>query len=293
MVHDAHLVGFSVTDPSTHLGKIGQESGFRKGHDRSSLWQKEPAEGVSPSVSMTVDVTIRVLFFGQLKDAAGGQEQSVTMEDGSTVGSLFRQLAEERPPLARMRASILMAVNQEFADGARELRDGDEVAFLPPVSGGAGPWVMCDEGTDGQFYALTRERIDSASLAARLTRATDGAVVIFEGVVRGNSGGRATRLLDYEGYEPMALRVMAEIGRQVVERHRIGRIAIVHRLGRLEIGEASVSVVVASPHRAAAFDAVREAMDLLKTRVPIWKKEHFVDGEVWVEGAWDASLPRP
>jgi MoaE-MoaD fusion protein len=242
---------------------------------------------------MTDDVTIRVLFFGQLKDATGAREQSVTMEEGVTVGSLFDRFAESHPALVRMRASILMAVNQEFADGARELRDGDEVAFLPPVSGGSGSWLLSEEDANGHFFALTRKRLASTALAARLCQASDGAVVIFEGVVRDNSRGRATRFLDYEGYEPMALKVMAQIGRQMVERHRIGRIAIVHRLGRLEIGEASVTVVVASPHRAAAFDAVREAMDLLKTRVPIWKKEHFVDGEVWVEGAWDASLPQP
>jgi MoaE-MoaD fusion protein len=248
---------------------------------------------VGASVSMTDSVRIQVLFFGQLKDATGCAERSLEVEAGATAGAVFDRLAGEHERLGALKASILMAVNQEYATGAVVLKEGDEVAFLPPVSGGSGPWVATIEGEDGHFFALTRERIDSAALAARLTRASDGAVVTFEGVVRNNSGGRATRFLDYEGYEPMALKVIAEIGREMAVWHGIGRIAIVHRLGRLEIGEASVSVVVASPHRAAAFDAVREVMDLLKTRVPIWKKEHFEDGEVWVEGAWDASLPRP
>lgn len=242
---------------------------------------------------MAVSVTIRVLFFGQLKDVTGAAERVLEAPEGATAASVFERLTEEHPRLAALRASILIAVNEEFAKGERVLREGDEVAFLPPVSGGAGGWVRSVEDVEGHFFALTLERIDSAALAARLVRDSDGAVVTFEGVVRNESGGRPTKFLDYEGYEPMALKVMEEIGREMAARHGIGRIAIVHRLGRMEIGEASVSVVAASPHRAAAFDAVREAMDLLKTRVPIWKKEHFVDGEVWVEGAWDASLPRP
>lgn len=213
--------------------------------------------------------------------------------EGTTAGALFEQCTAEHPGLAALRGSILVAVNQEFSNGARELREGDEVAFLPPVSGGTGRWVRAEGDAEGDFYALTREPIDSALLAAQLRQDSDGAVVIFDGVVRNHSGGRATRFLDYEGYEPMALKVMAEIGREMKAKHAVGRMGIVHRLGRLEIGEASITVVVCSPHRGAAFDAVREAMDLLKKRVPVWKKEHFEDGEVWVEGAWDASLPRP
>jgi MoaE-MoaD fusion protein len=242
---------------------------------------------------MTDNVTIRVLFFGQLKDISGYAERALDVPEGATAGAVFAQLAAAYPRLEALRGSILLAVNQEFATGTAVLSEGDELALLPPVSGGAGAWVLVEEDAAGHFFALTRERIDTPALAARLLRDSDGAVVSFEGVVRNHSGGRATKFLDYEAYEPMALKVMAEIGREVAARHAIGRIALVHRLGRLDIGEASVSVVAASPHRAAAFDAVREAMDLVKKRVPVWKKEHFVDGEVWVEGAWDASLPRP
>lgn len=241
---------------------------------------------------MTNSVTIRVLFFGQLKEIAGCAEQDLALEEGATAAAVFEHYAALHPRFGGLRSSLVMAVNEEFAAPGTVLRDGDEVAFLPPVSGGA-PWTQAVEDPAGHFFALTREPIDSAALAARLRRDSDGALVIFDGVVRNESGGRKTRYLDYEGYEPMALKVMAEIGREVAARHAIGRIGIVHRLGRLEIGEASVTVVAASPHRAAAFDAAREAMDLLKTKVPIWKKEHFADGEVWVEGGWDASLPRP
>jgi len=116
------------------------------------------------------------------------------------------------------------------------------------------------------------------------------AVVVFEGVVRDNSAGRATRYLDYECYEPMAVKVMAAIGREIAAGFAISRIGMVHRLGRLEIGEASLVIVATAPHRKAAFEAALEAIDRLKRRAPIWKKEHFADGEVWVEGEWDAAL---
>jgi molybdopterin synthase catalytic subunit len=143
---------------------------------------------------------------------------------------------------------------------------------------------------EGNFFALTRETIDTAALQRRVLRGADGAVVNFEGVVRNNTKGRATRFLDYECYEPLAIRTMAEIGREIVHSHAVGRIAMVHRLGRMEIGETSVAVLVSAPHRRPAFEAALEAINRLKRLVPIWKKEHFADGEVWVEGAWDDSL---
>lgn len=253
----------------------------------------EPRGRADASVSMTDSVTIRVLFFGQLKDIADCQEQELTVPDGATAADVFAHFAELHPRMAGLRQSIVMAVNEDFARAGAPLRDGDEVAFLPPVSGGCGPWTQALEDAEGHFFALTREPIDSAALAASLRRGSDGAIVIFDGVVRNHTGGRATVFLEYEGYEPMALKVMAGIGREIAARHAIGRIGIVHRLGRLEIGAASIAVVVAAPHRAPAFEAAREAMDLLKARVPVWKKEHFDGGEEWVEGAWDASLPRP
>jgi molybdopterin synthase catalytic subunit len=158
------------------------------------------------------------------------------------------------------------------------------------VSGGAGKYVQEITEQEGHFFALTREIIDTPGLARRVLRGEDGAVVNFEGVVRNNTKGRATRFLDYECYEPLAIRTMAEIGREIAQTHAVGRISMVHRLGRMEIGETSVAVVVSAPHRRPAFEAALEAINRLKRTVPIWKKEHFADGEVWVEGAWDDSL---
>jgi molybdopterin synthase catalytic subunit len=129
------------------------------------------------------------------------------------------------------------------------------------------------------------------ALSDRMKRPADGAVIAFEGVVRDNTKGRATKFLDYECYEPMALKLMAQIGREIAASHAVGHIAMVHRLGRMEIGEASVVSVVSAPHRKAAFEAALEGINRLKKLVPIWKKEHFADGEVWVEGEWDETAP--
>jgi molybdopterin synthase catalytic subunit len=160
------------------------------------------------------------------------------------------------------------------------------------VSGGAPRYcqeIACEPA--GHFFALTREPIDTRELAARVLRAEDGAVVTFEGTVRNNTNGRRALYLDYECYEPMAIEVMAQIGCEVARAHAIGRIVMVHRLGRLEIGETSVAVIAGAPHRKAAFEAALEGINRLKRTVPIWKKEHFADGEVWVEGEWDDSIP--
>ena len=169
-------------------------------------------------------------------------------------------------------------------------KEGDEVAFLPPVSGGEGGFTEQLETPEGHFFALTREPIDTAALRARLLASHDGALVVFEGVVRDHSGGRRTRYLDYECYQEMAIKVMARLGAEIAASHEISRIAMVHRLGRMEIGEASVVIMAAAPHRRPAFEAALEAINRLKKTVPVWKKEYFEDGEVWVEGDWDSSL---
>jgi molybdopterin synthase catalytic subunit len=192
-----------------------------------------------------------------------------------------------------MSSSIVLARNQEFAAPATPLADDDEIAFLPPVSGGsAGFTQWIEDAETGNFFALTRVPIDAAALSRRLLRGEDGAVVTFEGVVRNNTKGRPTLRLDYECYEAMAVRLMAEIGRDIVKRHSVGRIALVHRLGRMEIGEASVVVIATAPHRRPAFEAALEGINRLKKSVPIWKKEHFADGEVWVDGDWDDTIVR-
>jgi molybdopterin synthase catalytic subunit len=243
---------------------------------------------------MTI-VRVKVLFFGMLKDIVGRAEDHIEVADGARLESVFTRYAHQFPRLTDLESSIVLACNQEFCDRSVAIREGDEIAFLPPVSGGssrgAGPYTheICDAET-GCFFALTRETIDTHAIARELLRGEDGAVVDFEGVVRNNTKGRATKFLDYECYEPMAVKMMAEIGREILGTHAIGRIAMVHRLGRLEIGEASVVIVVTAPHRKPAFEAALEGINRLKRLVPIWKKEHFADGEVWVDGEWDESV---
>jgi molybdopterin converting factor subunit 1 len=237
-------------------------------------------------------VLVKVLFFGMLKDIVGRAEDALEVEEGSHLETVFDHYAERFPRLREYEASIVLARNQQFSSRTDVVSAGDEVAFLPPVSGGAGPYTHEIAEDGGHFFALTRQPVDTRSVTERLLRGADGAVVNFEGVVRDNTKGRATRYLDYECYESMAVKMMAQIGREIAGSHAISRIAIVHRLGRLQIGETSVAVVVTAPHRKPAFEAALEGINRLKRLVPIWKKEYFADGEVWVEGEWDESVPK-
>ena len=239
---------------------------------------------------MTI-VRVKVLFFGMLKDVVGRSEEQIDLAEGARLDAVFSRYASQFPRLTEFESSIVLACNQQFCERTAPVRDGDEIAFLPPVSGGSGRYTheICDAET-GNFFALTRQPIDTLAVKQQLLRGEDGAVVDFEGVVRNNTKGRATKFLDYECYEAMAIRTMAEIGREIAATQAIGRIAMVHRLGRMEIGETSVAVVVTAPHRKPAFEAALEGINRLKRTVPIWKKEHFADGEVWVEGEWDESV---
>ena len=239
---------------------------------------------------------IRVLFFGILKDVVGRAEEAFELAPGSDIAQLFELYSGRYPGLARHRASLLFSRNREFVGRGQRLEEGDEVAFLPPVSGGSQSAAELSHRARkaNSVCRLTREPIDTQALVGELQQGEDGAVVVFEGVVRNNSKGRATRFLEYEAYEPMALETMREIGAELAGQFPIDRVGIVHRLGRLEIGEASVVIVVTAEHRKAAFEACREAIDRLKRIVPIWKKEFFADGAVWVEGEGRESIsPSP
>jgi len=224
---------------------------------------------------------VRVLFFGRLKDIVGKSEESAELSEGARVEDLFARYGRSFPELAQFRSSVVASVNQEFAEWRAPLSSGDEVAFLPPVSGGSTP---AGAAVGENLCALVRNRIDTSEIFEKLKAPPDGAVVVFEGIVRNHSGNRATLYLEYEAYEAMALAKMREIGEQMREKFSIRRFAMVHRLGRLEIGETSVLVVVCSAHRASAFDACRFGIDTLKSTVPIWKKEFFRDGAAWAEG---------
>lgn len=230
---------------------------------------------------------MKVLFFGVLKDIVGTGEESLEIEPRSTLESLFDAYSERFETLRGKRPSILFARNREFTTPEAVLADNDEVAFLPPVSGGSLPAI---QEVTGHVFALTRDAIDSQRLARKLQKPEDGAVVVFEGVVRNNTKGRPTLYLEYECYEQMALEQMARIGSEIAAQFAIDRIGVVHRLGRLQIGQASVAIVATAPHRKAAFEAALETINRLKREVPIWKKEFFADGAVWVDGEWDEHL---
>jgi molybdopterin synthase catalytic subunit len=215
-----------------------------------------------------------VLYFGVTHDLTGCAQEQLELPDGESLEGLRRRCEGRFPKLLTVGSALLLAVNQEISGPSTLLRDGDEVAFLPPVSGGAG----------SDFFRITRDPVAASELAVPLRAANDGAVVIFEGFVRNHSRGRTTLYLEYEAYEPMAIRKMEELGAEAKQKFSIDGIGIVHRLGRLEIGETSVAIIVTAEHRRAAFEACQFAIDRLKQVVPVWKKEYFADGAVWAEG---------
>jgi len=215
---------------------------------------------------------VRVLFFGVLKDLVGRSSEELTLPDRAKAGDVIEHYGSRDAVLKDMLGATAISVNQEYARSDAKLKAGDEIALLPPVSGGASRAM------------ITREVIDSARIAADIRQPQDGAVAIFDGIVRDHSRGRRTRFLEYEAYEDMAQKQMESLADQALSQFQIRDVAIVHRLGHLEIGETSVLIVVASGHRAAAFDACRWLIDTLKRTVPIWKKEFFEDGAVWADG---------
>jgi molybdopterin synthase catalytic subunit/molybdopterin converting factor small subunit len=227
---------------------------------------------------------VRVLFFGMLKELAGRSSDLLTLPADATLADVFVHYEEITPKLGELAASIAVSINQEFAGLDSNLKEGDEIAFLPPVSGGS-----TDTGRDmpariRSYSSIVRKKIDTQSVLDKIKQPADGAAVVFEGVVRDNTRGRRTLYLDYEAYEEMALKQMEALAEQALQQFPIRDVAMVHRLGRLEIGETSVLIAVASAHRAAAFDACRWLIDTLKRTVPIWKKEYFENGAVWADG---------
>lgn len=228
---------------------------------------------------------IRILLFGMLKDVAGKSSDWMDLPAGASVRDVLERFNSQSPAMKDAMASLAVAVNQQYAGAGTTLNDGDEVALLPPVSGGLGNSTF-------RRASIVRGPIDSGAILDRIKRGEDGAVVVFEGVVRNQTRGRKTLFLDYEAYEEMALQQMEALTAQALSNFQIRDAMLVHRLGRLEIGETSVLVVVASAHRAAAFDACRWLIDNLKRTVPIWKKEHFEDGAVWAAGEpFPAEIP--
>lgn len=236
---------------------------------------------------------VRVLFFGVLRDLSGKQSEEIELPEGALVRDLIVRYESENRRLKESFASIALAVNQQYSGVDAKLHDGDEIALLPPVSGGSVD-ARGDESKNPEKHAtIIRSRIDTKQVLEGLKCDDDGAAVVFEGVVRNQTRGRKTRYLEYEAYEEMALHQMESLAAESLLKFQVRDVAIVHRLGHLEIGEISVLIVVASAHRGPAFDACRWLIDTLKRKVPIWKKEFFEDGAVWADGEpFPDEIPR-
>ena len=228
-------------------------------------------------------ITVRVLFFGAARDAVGEEHIEVQLESPITAAGARATLLSNYPSLQRFGKSLLFAVNQQYAAHDRKIREGDELAVFPPVSGGSAS-IPPASSSDHDFFELTTDPIDVGAVARRVVLPECGATVSLDGYAREWTEGRRTLYLVYEAYEPMALSEMKRLGAQAHEKFDIAHIGIVHRTGRLDIGETSVVISVSAPHRRAAFEACEWAIRELKRTVPIWKKEVFEDGEVWVEG---------
>jgi molybdopterin converting factor subunit 1 len=215
---------------------------------------------------------VRVLFFGMLKDLAGVAQESVEVPEQARVGDAVEVCLKRIPQLQRLMSSVAVSLNHEYTGPDAKLKAGDEIGLLPPVSGG------------GPRASIVREKIAMQDLMERLKQGEDGAAVTFDGVVRNNTRGRRTLYLDYEAYEEMASRQMESLAESAIAQFQVRDVVIVHRLGRLNVGETSVFIAIASAHRGPAFEACRWIIDTLKKTVPIWKKEYFEDGAVWADG---------
>lgn len=228
---------------------------------------------------MSERVKIQVLFFGAARDVVDTNPLEVSLDAPATVSSAFQQLVARFAQLERFGRSLLFAVNQEYATPDTQLKENDELAVFPPVSGGAD---VCDYVCPLDFFELTTEPIDVGRVARRVVPRECGATVTLDGYAREWTDGRKTLYLVYEAYEPMAVTEMQRLGREAHKRFEIAHMGIVHRTGRTEIGETSVVIAVSAPHRHAAFEACEWAIKELKRTVPIWKKEVYEDGEEWV-----------
>ena len=216
--------------------------------------------------------TVTIRLFARLAQLAGTREAQLDIEEGLTAGDALHAVEREYPALAGLGPSVMLAVNREYVEASHPLADGDELALIPPVSGGA------------PLFEVTSAPLDAARLLEEVRRDEAGAVVLFYGVVRNENIGRRVLYLEYDGYPEMAEETMRQIAAEIFNLHGVTAIGAHHRTGRLEIGETSLLVAVSSPHRAAAFEAAHAYVDRLKEVVPIWKKEVFEGGEEWIEG---------
>jgi molybdopterin synthase catalytic subunit len=223
------------------------------------------------------------VYFGILRDIAGRDHESVELNERAPLAELYSQLQIRMPGLAGFGSSIALSINYEYANLDAPLHEGDEVALLPPVSGGAESSAVESERPQARTR-IVREPINHELITRGIKAPEDGAVIVFDGIVRNHSRSRSTLYLEYSAYEPMAAAKLEKLAESALASYPVRDVRILHRLGRLEIGDSSVLIAVASAHRAAAFDAARWIIDTLKKTVPIWKKEYFEDGAVWADG---------
>ena len=216
---------------------------------------------------------VRVRFFARYREATGRERLEIDLPDDGTVESAWSAVVHRHPELEVYRPFTLFAVGHDYVPPEHRLQAGDELCLFPPVSGGAG----------GDRYQVVTNPLSADAAAAAVDHPGAGGIVVFSGVVRNETGGRPVKYLEYEAHAAMAETKMREIGDTVHARWPgVKRVAMLHRVGRLEIGESSVLIAVSAAHRGDAFEACRYAIDTLKQTVPVWKKEHFEDGEVWV-----------
>jgi molybdopterin synthase catalytic subunit len=221
-------------------------------------------------------VRVRVRLFARYREATGQERLDVDVPDGGTVDAAWAAIVARHPDLARYRPYTLFAVGHDYVEPDHALKPDDELCLFPPVSGGMD--VRADD-----IFRVVETPLSPDAAAEVVDDPGAGGVVIFSGVVRNQTDGRPVKFLEYEAHTPMAEAKMREIGEAIRARWAgVLRVAMLHRVGRLEIGESSVVIAVSAAHRGDAFDACRYAIDTLKRTVPVWKKEHFEDGEVWV-----------
>jgi molybdopterin synthase catalytic subunit len=227
-------------------------------------------------------IKITLKLFGSLREAVGDSTIEVELADGSTVADLRDWLVQRNPLVEKLGDRLASSVNLEIVEQGVVLGDGDEVAFLPPVAGGDGR-AQDDSAPAARRCTLSDRALDEAEVIARVAGPDAGGIVSFIGAVRNRARGHSIERLEYEAYPEMAEREMQKISDEAGERWPGTRVAIAHRVGHLEIGDSAVVVVAASPHRGEAFEACRFAIDTLKVRVPIWKREVATDGAYWVD----------